>query len=525
MNQNPPQKKIPFFLKGIVFIQIVGISVLLYLLYWGKNETRRPELGWIPTHQPIAIAEPENTKNIDSTSQKNLEQMFQSIRNQLNLLKNKKIEENYNQYTSKEFKTATSLEQFEQFLKQYPEFEEFQNLRFGDTNLENGLRHVKVYLGIGKEESTLDYWMTPEDGTWKIWGIQVEKSLNYPTIPASEMEPLSQAIKEQLSALHDQDLSKAYYAFASKDFEKSTSFDGFKSFIGDYPIFTEYQSYQILDGVKENNLRLIRVVLEKEGQKYPVNYQFINEKNRWKIWGMQILDNTEENTQTSEDMKEIKETIQGQMEAIRNQDISKAYYAFTSHDFQEETSRDSFAKFIEMNPVIAKNTSSEIVNQNLDENRADITVKISSNKNSKIYHYLLTYEGNRWRVVSIHTDAEPPSSQHSIIEKGVLGTEVDLQGKVVQPSQSFTTDNKNITLNLYIKNAKKSETVSATLYHVESNSHIEPVSVTLSEDGDSVVSFVFSSPAQGWPEGTYHIDTKTSSGAEKTFEFQVKSGK
>src|SRR5262249_17616035 len=106
--------------------------------------------------------------------------------------------------------------------------------------------------------------------------------------------------------------------------------------------------------------------------------------------------------------------------------------------------------------------------------------------------------------------------------KAILGNKVDLRGIITDPTTEFADAHKDITMNLYVEHGKEGTGIEVVLEHIETGSTIPAVKTTLEKDGDSVVSFVFSPPTQGWPKGNYKLHVTSTTGLQKDFTFKVK---
>lgn len=94
--------------------------------------------------------------------------------------------------------------------------------------------------------------------------------------------------KSQLKALRNDDVVKAY-SFTSKDFQKATSLDDFKSFIAGYPSLKNNDDATFSDRETQNNTGVLKGSLKsKDGAVTPVEYAFVKENGEWKILNMKL---------------------------------------------------------------------------------------------------------------------------------------------------------------------------------------------------------------------------------------------
>ncbi|MCB1149045.1 MAG: DUF4864 domain-containing protein, partial [Chlamydiia bacterium] len=453
-------------------------------------------------------------------------QLQKIIQDQLALIKEGKIEQAYNDFTADEFKQVTSLPDFEKFVKNYPELTNYTKILFIEEIAQEKLRLVKAILDSEKGESRVDFWLAPVENSWKIFGIRIDESAYYPPIDDTEKALLLNVIKDQLKAIRDGDLSKAYYGFASQEFQTNTPFDAFKQFIESYPIFGAQNRIIVGSSVKEGNLRLMRLALSSMEETAEVDYRLVNEDGKWKIWGMQIL----ASTQTApEDVDAIKALINEQFDAFRAKDPSKAYYAFTSRQFQEAASPEMFERYLEKEDELTNNASISVQDISFKNNLADALVVAKSQKGTeKAYNYRFIYENNQWKILGIrvHIPVKPAGRPSLMqIEKIDIGTKIDLQGKLTGTGTLFTPEDKELTVNVSVKNALPNDSVAVKLEHVDSASSIEPVTASVDKQGNAVLKYVFTAPTQGWPTGLYILHAEGSNGSYQFLEFTVEEKK
>jgi len=479
-----------------------------------------------PTAQEVYDLGDDVAMNDDKeiTGDQQKDEIIILIKKQLDIIKEGDIAKAYQDFAAKEFMEATSEEEFKKFINNYPEFKDYKSVRFGKKSETNDIILQQVILVTEKGDSEIDYWVSKPEDEWKVWGIRVEESAYYPPISKDEKGELVQIIEGQLKSLRDGDISKAYYAYVSQDFENNTSFDDFKSFLEEYPIFTKQDDVNVGNGVQEGDLRLVRIALQSEEETAEVDYRLIQQDGDWKIWGIQILTNVQD---TPENEDEVESAIQDQIAALRDGDLSKAYYAFTSKQFQEAASFDTFDKYVKRHDELSDNKTVEVKDVMFKPNYAVAQVNLKANSDeSEPYQYRLVYENSKWKILSIKMirgeDEKDEATSTLTISKIQIGTEIDLNGLVTNPTTTFSPQDSELTVNVYVKDGQVGDQVEAVLEHVKTKSSIPPVTAKLDKAGESVVNYIFTAPSQGWPKGAYRIHLTTSTGAEEAFEFTVK---
>lgn len=439
------------------------------------------------------------------------------------------IDTAYITHASSQFKEATSLDRYREFIHNYPEITHYNQVDIGQAEEREGMHLVPVIFHTDKGKSHFDFWFVKEKDASKIWAVNVVNSASFPAVGEEEKKILSEVITEQLDALKRGDISKAYYGYGSDDFEKATSFIAFKEFINHYPIFRSYTEFKIGEAVMEGELRLVKVELNNEKERAEVDYRLNKEGKNWKVWGLQILTVPKESL-ASHDEDAIKSLLIEQLEAVRKGDVSKAYYAFTSKDFQESTSKEMFEKFLNSQPVYGRNAQFQLNSVKFDADRAEAQVEMRSKSDEvKSVEFKFIYEANKWKIfaLKIVKDLTPQNVADVLKEKRLkfdhvlIGDQVDAQGMVIENKSEFDPKNHEITANIFVNNGISGVMIGVQLEHLETGSQIPAVETALKEDGSSIATFIFSAPSQGWPAGNYKLRVHASTGQEASYSFKV----
>ncbi len=148
----------------------------------------------------------------------------------------------------------------------------------------------------------------------------------------------------QLSALRDKDFSRAYYEYTAKDFKTATSLEAFTEFIKSHPALVRNGQARFNERSIDNGIGTLHGTLAStDGGVTPVEYKFVKEGDRWKILSMRLLASGALTSGTPVTRgAELVEPVEGQLAALRSNDIAKAYFGYASKDFQETTPLKSF---------------------------------------------------------------------------------------------------------------------------------------------------------------------------------------
>lgn len=96
------------------------------------------------------------------------------------------------------------------------------------------------------------------------------------------------------------------------------------------------------------------------------------------------------------------DVVDKQLEALRQDDIDKAYYDYTSRDFQATTSLDQFRQFVQAYPVFLNNQSAHFTQRAIEHNIRTLKGKlISSDHVETPIEYKLIKEDKKWKILSI----------------------------------------------------------------------------------------------------------------------------
>jgi len=99
---------------------------------------------------------------------------------------------------------------------------------------------------------------------------------------------LSKVAEKEFNLLRSGDLQGAY-ALTSAGFQKETSFEGFKTFLNQYPILKDNTSSSIDEKTRENGMGSVKgTVKNKDGVTSPFELQLIQEGSDWKILGIKL---------------------------------------------------------------------------------------------------------------------------------------------------------------------------------------------------------------------------------------------
>lgn len=220
------------------------------------------------------------------------ESIVEVVDDQLAALKSHDITKAYYAYTTNQFQTATSLEQFKAFVNAHPELSDIQSTHFSDRSIKEGVSTLKGVITTSKNlKLPIEYQLTKEGGKWKILNIQLLSELTTLTADEKEAnEEILATVKGQLEALRNHDLTKAYENFTTPEFKAATSAEAFKAFLERFPILTNHTHAEFaLEGISPD-LAILKASLDGEG-KTPVGVQYnmVKKDGTWKVWSLRVI--------------------------------------------------------------------------------------------------------------------------------------------------------------------------------------------------------------------------------------------
>ncbi len=228
--------------------------------------------------------------------------------------------------------------------------------------------------------------------------------------------------------------------------------------------------------------------------------------------------------------KGIVTAVEKQLTALKKADYYSAY-ALTSKDFKNSVSFEAFQDFVKRYPSLSRNKSHSFRERSIENNIGTLRGTLQSEDGATTpVEYKLVREDGEWKILSITLsptgimeEKRVSQSLSPVIERIDIGTQTDSKGVVTNPSTIFRPTDRVLNLSVYVSNVRSGETVSATLYHLDSNSSVGPATNTIQQDYETLISlFEFTSPPSGWPTGNYRLVIKLSDGSTATADFVVR---
>ncbi len=487
-----------------------------------------------------------------------ISELVQPVEAQLSAFRSNDVAKAYFGYVSKDFQETTPLKSFREFVQNYPILTKHESATFSDGSIEGKQGTIEAILHGDGISSTVEYKLVKNDGKWKIWSMRLNlpTEANSRTASASEVDEITAPVEALLAYLRAGDYTRAYYEDASREFQSATSLDSFRDFIKAYPALTQHKSVAFENPSVQKDSATIVALLTSPSGTTPVEYQLIRHSgngNQWKVWSLQVLSKGSGTANAPAfNTADLINVIEAQLTALRSHDVSKAYYAYTSRDFQKSTSPSAFERFVQTHPVLSDNKVANFSNLAFKNEVGTFQGSLTAVNNQTIpVEYDLVYEDGKWRILSlqllpeggapqsssrgrdnnvaVNNDESSPKSKTYArsaasaidLSRLVIGIDLDKDGHIRAASRRFNPGSGDLHVDLYVRNGQPTDTVELIMEHLDTKTRVPPVETRVEDSGDSILSFIFTPPAQGWPRGHYRIIARGNNGREKVEEFRV----
>lgn len=325
------------------------------------------------------------------------------VSEQLKSIRSNQLTQAYYGYTSKEFQATTTLEQFKEFLRPLLPFMTEGKATSNESELGEGIKLVRETFTLpNKKVLTIDYHLLKEEDLWKIINIKLVTA-DYNESGVVESQSINPVI-EMLEGLKSGHQDQVYQDLLSKEFKATISQKAFQELIKSLPLFETYSSYDILSLTPSKQAMQVVAFLRKGDQNATVNFTMSAEDQLWKIGGIIISGvNSEPKSAPFFNSEDLMNVASNQLEAIKKNEIEKAYKDFTTLSFREATPLSDFQKFINTYKVFSQNKSAYFYKLSFNNNIAILNAELSSTSGEKReVEYYLAREDNAWKILQIH---------------------------------------------------------------------------------------------------------------------------
>lgn len=342
-------------------------------------------------------------------------------------------------------------------------------------------------------------------------------------------ERLVDVVDKQLEALRSGNIDAAYQDYTSKDFKNATTLEQFRQFIDTYPILINNHSAQFPQRSIKDHITILKGKLMANDQTTaPVEYRLIKEDGKWKILSVRIL---KVQSQNSDEKRDLIKLTKAQLKDIQEGNVKQAYDKYTSQEFKQATSLEGFENFLKKYPILVNRHLTSFHNPLIQDHTGRLSIILRSDQYVAYLKNYYVYEDGAWKILSMRIlspsefdeqlePAEPTKSKDMEINSITLGDKADDQGMIINPDNHFEESLKDLYMNISIQNGVKGTPLSLILRQVESGSSISS-KITLEEDGDTLLTSIFSPPAGGWLPGHYQILVSSPTGLKQAIDFEI----
>lgn len=224
--------------------------------------------------------------------------------------------------------------------------------------------------------------------------------------------------KKQLEEITQGNDNNAYYAYTSEEFQESSPFDSFQTFLDLHPIFRKNPSLNLSVFEQTNHEVTLRgSLLLSDNSSQAIEYKLIKENGSWKIQTITLLDmGPKNNLQETSTFESLQRPINLQLDALKQKNISEAYYELVSEEFQRKTPYKDFEAFAIENPILSTFTKSNVISYKIDGNEADLTLKLQNDSDDVLIEYRLIRSKGDWKIWNLHL-VVPETENTSTVQK------------------------------------------------------------------------------------------------------------
>jgi len=207
---------------------------------------------------------------------------------QLDALKANQVDSAYSDYVTKDFKKATSLSAFKEFVQSHPILSNFTSKKHGAFSDTKGIKKIKFWLSDDQgNRNILEYTLAKEGDKWKVRGMELLPDDVEPIDEqAATVDPshLSEQINNFIELIKKGEFDKAYNDFTTENFKNATSLDVFTNTLKTYNSFIHNQSIEFKKTSLKGKIGTVIAVL-KDGNDDARTAQFdmVPAADTWKI--------------------------------------------------------------------------------------------------------------------------------------------------------------------------------------------------------------------------------------------------
>jgi Domain of unknown function (DUF4864) len=347
-----------------------------------------------------------------------------TVKTQLAEIKSNKLTKAYYEYTSSEFRTKKTLDEFKKFIDENSALKNYQSVTIVKSERENKYGVVFADLLLPDNMfATITFEFVKEDDEWRILGITATAPKFVDEKGEGSDTDIVDAVKAHLDAMRKGEIDKAY-AMGAKEFHEATKPEGFREFIKEYPSLTSEKNANMSVVEQEGNKALVRVLLFSNGEPVPVDYIMVSEGGAWKVWSLYVVtpeDDDEVNAHEITD-NNISAPIEKFLQDLKVGQVEEAYDG-TAEQFKNTISFDQFKKFLKKFPIFIEGEGISIKSK-VSGQTGQARFEMKSEDQETVVDYTLSLEDNNWKIMGIQLVEEiaPKDEEGEVIENDQFDT-------------------------------------------------------------------------------------------------------
>ena len=220
-------------------------------------------------------------------------------------------------------------------------------------------------------------------------------------------ENIARVVEEQLEKIKENRVTQAYYDYTSKEFQATTSLEAFREFINLYPVLAKHKKFILENRSIHDKEGTVKGILVSENlHEMDVEYRLIKEGSAWKIQSLRLKESLRNDPVDAASIALVNK-VEAQLKALRENDITEAYYGSVSKDFQNETPLEIFRQFVQSHPVLSRYTGVEYKGRKIINDQGFVDLVLNSDQGDFFLEYKLILESGDWRIWSLKLTLSP----------------------------------------------------------------------------------------------------------------------
>lgn len=219
---------------------------------------------------------------------------LQPVDGQLRALREHNIEKAYNDFTTDDFRKATSLELFKNFIEQYPIFFSHHDVSVEIQALQKTEGEIMAILNPNEEAIKVQYRLVLENGQWKIWNLNLVSTYSASiTKLLHDTDGIKKFVSSFFDELHKKEVEEAYDTYTSKDFKKKTPLNDFEAFVKKYALLESFEKYKVGKPSIVETTATVNSELTSGDGKAKVEIVLGIQNDAWKVWSFKVVEYSE----------------------------------------------------------------------------------------------------------------------------------------------------------------------------------------------------------------------------------------